>query len=134
MTNSVFSKTSQSASRVTASHSRQRQPPRGHRTASSPQKANPCSTCVKEYGSKRCCEVSAPHASPTHGSRRPQAQSHRRPSRRSTTAVAARTAATASHGDALLDQSPRTPRGEALLNVSHSVLKKSAHASHGARA
>src|ERR1044071_874219 len=107
MTYSVFSNTSHRASAATASASRQRQPARGSTSASSPAKAKPCSTCVKEYGSKSCCEVSEPHASPSQRRKRPHEQSHRRPCHRSSKAAAASTATTASHGQTLRFNSSR---------------------------
>src|ERR1044072_6557248 len=107
MTNSVFSKTSHAASAATASATRQRQFARGRRSASSPQSTKPCSMCVREYGSKNCCEVSALHASPSQRRKSPHDQSHRRPCQRSKQAAAASTATTASHGQTLLFSSSR---------------------------
>src|SRR5918912_1189796 len=107
MTYSVFSITSHKASAATASVRRKRQPARGSSSASRPANAKPCSTCVKEYGSKSCCEVSEPHASPTQRRKCPHAQSHSRPCQRSSTAAAASTKTTASHGQTLLFNSSR---------------------------
>src|SRR5215212_9172369 len=121
MTNSVFSNTSHRASAAAASARRQRQPARDRMSASSPQSAKPWSTCVKEYGSKSCCEVSEPHASPSQGRKRPHEQSHSRPCQRSSRAAAASTATTASHGQTLLLQSARA---EALSKLVGSRIGK----------